>query len=442
MKKSTSTPGSAKPEKPRKPKKTAALEPEACIPDFAQLVANAPQGILVHHNFKPLYVNKAFAKLLGYASAGDILAMPILRPLFADDIWAKVESDYDALVKNRKKADVVRMPLRDIHGLEAWVMGTQNHISWCGKPAVQLSVFDITAQVAVEQNLLRAEQHLRAVLEILPYPIYIARRSDGRLLFVNRKTCLLFQRSASALMRGTSADFFINPAERDDLRKLLEDMQDVRDLEVRMKTSAGSEFIAEFSAIGMEFNGEPANLVALNDISDRKAMEAELVKQASTDSLTGIGNRRYFMFQAEQEMSRARRFSRPFTVMMMDIDHFKPINDRYGHAVGDAVLQAVVRRANDSLRQTDQIGRLGGEEFAAMLPETNIEAAMVVADRLRQHVAERPIIAAGQAVQCSISIGVAELQEHDVSIDDLLRRADEALYQAKAKGRNRVEQAS
>lgn len=429
------TPVKAKSVKPPRAKKAAEE------PDFRELIADAPQGILVHHNFKPLYVNKSFAKLLGYKSPQEILDLPILRPLFTSDLWAQVENDYDDLVSKRKSSGVVRMPLLDKNGLEAWVAGTQNGIEWCGKPAVQLSVFDITTQVAVEQNLLRTEQHLRSVLEILPYPIYIAQRSDGRLMFVNRKTCLLFQRSASAMMRGTSIDFFVNPEEREELRKLFDSLDDIRDLEIKMKTSTGVEFIAEFSAIKMEYNGEPAILVALNDISDRKALEAELLKQASTDSLTGIGNRRHFLTQAELEMARARRFGRPLSVMMLDVDHFKSINDRFGHAVGDAVLQAVVRRANDSLRQSDQLARFGGEEFVALLPETSLPAALVVADRLRQHLAERPVIALGKAVPCTISIGIAEIHENDATIDDLLRRADEALYRAKELGRNRVEQA-
>lgn len=411
-------------------------------PDFQKLVTDAAQGIVIHNNFKPLYTNKAFAALLGYKAPGDILNLPILRPIFTSDLWEQMENDYDALMNHRKMSAVVRMPLLDRNGKEKWVTGTQNLVAWRGKPAVQLSVFEITPQVAVEQSLLRAEQHFRSVLEMLPYPIYIARHADGRLLFVNRKTCLLFQRRASSMLRGTSVDFFVDPKERENLRKLFDTLDDLRDLEIKMKTSAGVEFMAEFSAIKMEYDGEPAILVALNDISERKALEAELVKQASTDSLTGIGNRRHFMVQAELEMSRSRRFGRSLSVMMLDVDHFKPINDQHGHAVGDAVLQVIVRRASESLRQSDQIARLGGEEFAALLPETSLPAALVVAERFREHLAERPLVAAGKAIPCTVSIGIAEMREGDATIDDLLRRADEALYRAKEKGRNRVEQAA
>jgi len=432
MKKSTDKP-------PAKSPKTA---PTHGAVDFADIVAHAAQGVLVHRNFKPLYANKAFASLLGYKSPKDVVALPILRPMFAPDLWVRAENDYDDLMKERSDAATLRMPLIRKNGKEIWVSGTQNRVAWQGAPAVMLSVFDVSAQVAAEQAMMNTEHHMRAVLEILPYPIYIARRSDGRLLFVNRKTCLLFERGAGAMLHGTSVDFFADAKERSNLRKLFDTLNDIRDVEVKMKTSLGREFMAELSAIKMDYNGAPCVLVALNDISERKALEAELMHQASTDALTGICNRRYFIAESEQELRRSQRFKRPLSVMMLDVDHFKPINDRHGHAVGDAVLQGVVKRAMESLRQSDQIARLGGEEFAALLPETNLTAAAEVADRLRQHLAERPIIAAHSAVPCTISIGVAQLKEGDSGIDSLLHRADEALYRAKQNGRNRVEVAS
>jgi diguanylate cyclase (GGDEF)-like protein len=200
--------------------------------------------------------------------------------------------------------------------------------------------------------------------------------------------------------------------------------------------------MAEIAAIAMDYEGVPAVLVALNDISQRKELEAELFRQASTDSLTGINNRRYFIAQAEQELRRSRRFTREMSVMMIDLDHFKSINDKHGHAVGDAVLQGVVKRALESLRQSDFIGRLGGEEFAVVLPETNSAAARDAAERLRQHLAEKPLIAERIAVPCTVSVGVANLGASDTTIDDLLNRADTALYRAKNGGRNRVELAT
>ena len=286
------------------------------------------------------------------------------------------------------------------------------------------------------------EQKLRSVLEILPYPVYIARRSDGQLLFVNRKSCLLFQRSANQFLHTKAVDLYVDPQDRENLLNLFKTVSDLRDIEVRMKTSQGRVFIAELAAILLDYNGAPAFLVALNDISQRKELEAELFHQASTDALTGISNRRHFQNLAEQEARRARRFSRDLTVMMIDIDLFKPINDTFGHAAGDVVIQGIVKRALESLRQSDSLGRVGGEEFAVVLPETSLAAAFDVAERLRAHIQEKPIIAGHVAVTCTVSIGVAQLSPQDSGIEDLLHRADTALYAAKKGGRNRVELAN
>jgi diguanylate cyclase (GGDEF)-like protein len=211
---------------------------------------------------------------------------------------------------------------------------------------------------------------------------------------------------------------------------------------MQMKTTQGRVFTAELAVIAVDYQGAQAMLIALNDISQRKEMEAELFRQASTDSLTGITNRRYFQNQAEQEVRRSRRFARDMTVMMIDIDHFKPINDTYGHAAGDIIIQGVVKRALECLRQSDSIGRIGGEEFAVLLPETALDAARDVAERLRAHIEERPFIIGSGAVACTVSIGIAQLSAYDNGIEELLNRADKALYLAKNEGRNRVEVAA
>jgi diguanylate cyclase (GGDEF)-like protein/PAS domain S-box-containing protein len=412
------------------------------LPDFRDMIENAVQGVLVHRNFKPLYANQACADLFGFKTPQDILDLPLIRPLVATDLWAKVESDNDDLVKGRKPSLTSRMRAHRKDGREIWLSMIQRVVDWHGSAAVQVMAYDISAQVEIEQTILKNEQRLSSILEILPYPIYVARRDDGQMLFVNRKSCLLFQGSASQLLRSSSLELYVDPKERDDLRKLLVTIPDIRDVEVKMKTAQGREFTAEMAAIAVDYLGTPAVLVALNDISQRKEMEAELFRQASTDALTGISNRRYFIGQAAQELRRSRRFARDMSVMMIDLDHFKQVNDQHGHAIGDAVLQGVVKRALESLRQSDLLGRLGGEEFAVIMPETDLAAATDAAERLRVHLEERPVIAACVALPSTVSIGVAQLSAKDTSIDALLHRADLALYAAKEKGRNRVEVAS
>ena len=408
-------------------------------PDFRVFVDDAVQGVIIHHNFKPLYVNKAFAELFGYSGVKEMMELPLLRTLVPDDVWPYLEMEYDDIMRGVKKSVVGRARGKCKDGSEVWISTTLRAVNWLGTRAMLLTAIDITKQVEIEHHLLKNEQKLRAVLEILPYPIYIARRVDGQILFVNRKSCLLFQQSAGHLLRSKADDFYTDPQDKENLDKLLESVADIRDFEVKLKTGQERVFTAELAAITVDYGGAHAVLIALNDISQRKEMEAELFRQASTDALTGISNRRYFQNQAEQEVRRARRFARDMTVMMIDIDHFKLINDTYGHAAGDAIIQGIVKRALEALRQSDSIGRIGGEEFAVILPETALESAREVAERLRLHIQEKPIIGRHEAVTCTVSIGLAQLSARDGGIEDLLHRADTALYVAKNKGRNRVE---
>ena len=421
------------------PERTDRRQKPRGVPDFHELIDSAVQGIVVHRNFKPLYANKAFADLFGYADVEEIMALPLLRDLIPDDVWPRLEIEYDEMMRGTKSSIIGRSRNVRKNGQEIWVAATMRVIDWPGGPAMMLTAFDITRQVEIEYSLLKNEQKLRSVLEILPYPIYITRRSDGQIMFVNRKTCLLFQQSAGQFLKMKSTDLYVDVLDKTNLDNLFKSLSDIRDIEVRMKTSQGRIFIAEMAAILLDYNGDPALLIALNDISQRKEMEAELFRQASTDTLTGISNRGHFQNLAEQEVRRSRRFARDLTAMMIDIDHFKPINDTLGHAAGDAILQGLVKRALESLRQSDSIGRVGGEEFAVVLPETSLAAAYDVASRLCAHIHEKPFVAGHTAVNCTVSIGVAQLSAQDSSIDDLLQRADAALYAAKKNGRNRVE---
>lgn len=155
------------------------------------------------------------------------------------------------------------------------------------------------------------------------------------------------------------------------------------------------------------------------------------------DTLTGVYNRRGFIALCQNEVQRANRFDRPLAMVMFDLDHFKSFNDRYGHAVGDLVLQKTAGRCSQALRKADILCRYGGEEFAVMLPETDLGAAIQVAERLRQAVSA-PIETEQAKLSVTISLGVSVRNEEESNLEELLRRADQSLYRAKALGRNRV----
>jgi diguanylate cyclase (GGDEF)-like protein len=164
----------------------------------------------------------------------------------------------------------------------------------------------------------------------------------------------------------------------------------------------------------------------------------ETRRLAITDGLTGVYNRRHFMTLATREWQRARRYHRPLAVIMLDIDHFKWVNDTYGHAVGDDVLQQVAQRCRAGLREVDILARYGGEEFVILLPDTTGAAAQTTAERLGQLIGHKPYPTAEGKLLITASLGVAHAEADISSVSALLDLADQALYAAKAAGRNRV----
>jgi diguanylate cyclase (GGDEF)-like protein len=166
----------------------------------------------------------------------------------------------------------------------------------------------------------------------------------------------------------------------------------------------------------------------------------EVQRLATTDALTKLFNRRHFFEVAEQEFERALRYGRPLSLLMLDVDHFKQVNDVYGHLVGDQVLQALAARCRAEVREIDVIGRYGGEEFTVLLPETTPAEAPKAAERLRQAVAGSPLAVADLHLPITLSVGVASLGDarQGLTLAGLIDRADQALYHAKRTGRNRV----
>ena len=167
-------------------------------------------------------------------------------------------------------------------------------------------------------------------------------------------------------------------------------------------------------------------------------LHQELSQLAVTDSLTGIYNRRHFFEMAEKEFHQAVRYKRPFSVIMFDLDLFKKVNDTFGHARGDEILQMTVHRCAAQMRDADILGRYGGEEFVIALPETNAQDAVAMAERLRQELASRPVESESMPALVTASFGVATLMADAPDLMQLLNRADVALYHAKQAGRNQV----
>jgi diguanylate cyclase (GGDEF)-like protein/PAS domain S-box-containing protein len=215
----------------------------------------------------------------------------------------------------------------------------------------------------------------------------------------------------------------------------------IEDVELAFVRKDGSTFPASVSATALK--DDQGHLVnsrtTVFDITERKQLEVRLEQLARTDALTGLSNRRDFIEQGEREWHRHQRHGATLTVLMLDIDHFKAINDRHGHEGGDLVLQAMARTCQALLRSNDLMARVGGEEFAVMLPDTPVELATEVAERLRQALASLSVaLPTGQTVNLTVSVGVTLCSPADADLAAALKRADMALYTAKAAGRNQV----
>ncbi|GFK93384.1 putative diguanylate cyclase AdrA [Fundidesulfovibrio magnetotacticus] len=176
------------------------------------------------------------------------------------------------------------------------------------------------------------------------------------------------------------------------------------------------------------------------EVKRRKRVEAKLRELVTQDILTGIANRRAFLHTLHREVRRCRRHGHALSVAVLDLDHFKAINDHWGHLAGDDALKTFVRACSDELRGADTFGRLGGEEFGLILPETDMDGAQVLAGRILERVRAISITWPGGTIRFTVSLGLAELAPED-TLETLFLRADQAMYQAKAKGRDRVERA-
>ncbi len=296
-------------------------------------------------------------------------------------------------------------------------------------------------QAIIENRLHESYELFRAIVENVGDLVAVL-DTEGRRVYNSPSYRPLF--NERDIRRGSSSFAEIHPEDRERIRSVF-----------RKTVATGIGECAEFrfllkdgSIRFMESDGRAIRgvdgkvskvVVVSRDITDQKRLEAELREMAATDMLTGLPNRRHFIGQLEQECARVHRDGEhSASVLMIDIDHFKRVNDSSGHVAGDQVLRHLSATMRQELRRVDTAGRLGGEEFAIILPGAALADAELFADRLRRKVAETAAMHDSRELPVTISIGVSEIRATDAGAEDVLGRADRALYRAKESGRNRV----
>jgi diguanylate cyclase (GGDEF)-like protein/PAS domain S-box-containing protein len=363
-----------------------------------------------------------------------MMALRTIRP-------ASLKMDKELVVAVSRDLDAVFQPWRNNALVQAVLFALMAFVSITGLLIYQRRQRKLERQAAEARVL---ADRFSLALDHIPTYIYMKDR-QRRYVYANRPTLELFKCTEKELQGSVDARFFptetVAQLQEIDTR-IIEHGEDTSE-KVVSKEEDGTRHIYWEIKTPIYEDESKTSILGLcgisTDITELELLKEKLEQQAQQDYLTGLSNRRHFMEQGEMEFSRVQRYGEALCLFMLDIDHFKNINDTYGHKAGDIVLQRLSDVMRETLRTVDIIGRMGGEEFAVLLPETDLQEATEVAERLREKIARTEVVLeAGMPLHFTVSIGVTTLQGKNANLDILLNQADQALYQAKKSGRNRV----
>jgi diguanylate cyclase (GGDEF)-like protein len=390
---------------------------------------------------------------------GEALGSPEKAPRVAVDIAREIEITQPALRKAMAEVhlaatnqmDKDRITLHKVCALLSWILlalliGAATlvwrlvDIAQCSNllsrnlantnKQLEIRVKERTRQLSESKSL------LMFILDASPIDVTLLSAENARVLFMNKR-----------LLRRLGRNF---APESMPLASLLTDSDCARRLGSELarvgfvdglegQISAPVPYWSSLSARLIQVDGEMVQLIWGFDISTHKAMETQLRALATTDPLSELDNRRAFFEKGERLVQYCRRYHRTCAALMIDIDHFKKVNDEYGHHVGDEAIRTVGRTLRGLMRDADIVGRIGGEEFSVLLPESNVQSALDVAERIRAKIEGLQIrIEGDKSLGITVSIGASTLQPSVDSLKQLVGQADEALYRAKKTGRNRI----
>lgn len=296
---------------------------------------------------------------------------------------------------------------------------------------------DVTAQMEARQALKERDELHRAFFEENKAVMLLHDPLNSTIQFVNPAACLFYGYSEEELTSMTIRDLD-SMSDAEVFEELKHAANEKRGYFKQVHTlKSGIKRDVEVFTGPVSIGSRQLHYSIVHDVTEKRRLEARLERMATRDQLTGTYNRHAFFDKGMQEIVRAHRFEHPLSLLMLDLDHFKDVNDAHGHSVGDEVLRVFALRCRAGLRETDLFARLGGEEFAAILVETDGDMAMEVAERIRGMAADKPIATAAGELTVTLSIGVASLGNEE-TLAALLQRADKGLYESKTTGRNRI----
>ncbi len=404
-----------------------------------------------------LDVNPAFCAMTGY-DREELIGLGLPHPYWLPEQRAAIMSDLRQFVGTGDGLSIDLTFVRK-NGEQFPVRLTPSIVrDEAGKPVCVFAIItDQSEQKRAQEDLAVSEARYRDVVESVPIGMFQT-TSEGKVIYINPAAATIFgydspQEMSAAVQSGTLAEIlYANPWRRNDyIRELRAEPGRWHLFEDRFWHKDGSLFdgVLYFSERVHAATNEPYLFGFIRDVSELKRTAAELntrnaelqaltlrlEEMATTDALTAIYNRRKFNQLIKTEIARAQRYGEPLSLIILDIDHFKQVNDTFGHKAGDRVLVALANLMRSTSRAVDIIARWGGEEFVVLAPGTDVTTAATAAERLRERIARRSFPSCGAV---TASFGVAGYRAGDTA-DQLFTRADGALYKAKQKGRNRVE---
>ncbi len=311
---------------------------------------------------------------------------------------------------------------------------------WDGAPAVLMCGLDMTHQSEIEAQLRESEQNFRRLFDSLQ-DVYYRTNAQGVVQHVGPGVRRVLGYEPHEIEGRTAESYYPHSTDRDAFKAAIMEHGEVSDFPGQMVRRDGQVIDISISSHALyDHAGNFAGVEGIyRDVTQRKNLERELQRLATTDMLTGIANRRAFLETAESAYAHSCHSGEPLTLLMLDLDHFKAINDRYGHLEGDRALVAFAQAVKSQLRASDAVGRLGGEEFGVLLPLTTLAEGLEAAHRILQSVRALQLSDdTGQAYRITTSLGVGAFRQSDRSLRDMLDRADQALYLAKHRGRDQI----
>jgi diguanylate cyclase (GGDEF)-like protein/PAS domain S-box-containing protein len=410
------------------------------IPDafYRHLFEIMPTGAVIAIAGRIVYANPAVMRFLECENAAQIVGCSM------SDFIHPLDQTRSSNRLNQTGGEWVNAAspfrVRTANGKTKMMLSASLSITYEGQEAILVTGMDMTEHAEMAEQLRVSEKNFRQLFENMQ-EVYYRTDAKGTLKMAGPGVRNMLGYEPREMEGRTVESFYPHPTDRDAFKKAIMENGKVSDFPGQVVRKDGRVLDISINSRALRDDAGAFTGVegTFRDVTQRKIMEREMQRLATTDALTEIANRRSFLEQAEQIFKTSQRYKTSFTMLMLDLDLFKAINDKCGHLGGDKVLTRFAQTVGLELRDSDVFGRLGGEEFCILLQQAHRDEALNVAERIRQCIQDLSFKdPTGDSFALTVSIGVTNNFEGDERLANLLERADKALYQAKQTGRNKV----